>query len=114
MPAQQFGEFGANRRCPSVALRTVLELSPVALVAVVCPAAPGVRRGVTELEFAPSVRAGRVFLLFGFFIPHMRRQRDVLLSERYDFLGPERSEVDSSEKCYETRAARLLRSDGRK
>jgi hypothetical protein len=84
----------------------VLELSAVALVAVICPAASGVRRGVAELEFTPSVRAGRVFPFFGFCIPYMRRQCDVLLAERYDFLGPERSEVDSSEKCYETRPAR--------
>jgi hypothetical protein len=38
MPAQQFREFGAYRRCPRVALGAVLELAAVALVAVICPA----------------------------------------------------------------------------
>ena len=53
IPAQQFGEFGGYQSCPRVALGAVLELSAVALVAVIRPAALGVGRGVAE--FTPAV-----------------------------------------------------------
>jgi hypothetical protein len=69
MPVQQFREFGTYGRCPRVALGAVLELATVTLVAVICPAASGVRRGVAELELAPSIRARRIFPFFGCCIP---------------------------------------------